>query len=132
METARSALQENDLVYLHIKATDIASHDMDPTGKREILSKIDDAIAPLISDELVIGITADHSTDSNTGRHTGDPIPSLIYNPCGRVDGCRSFSESACATGGLGRINSLGFLITFLDQMNQLENFRPKDGAYLF
>ncbi|MEW8219081.1 MAG: 2,3-bisphosphoglycerate-independent phosphoglycerate mutase [Candidatus Thiodiazotropha taylori] len=130
--TARSALKENDLVYLHIKATDIASHDMDPIAKREILSKIDDAIAPLISDELVIGITADHSTDSNTGRHTGDPIPSLIYNPYGRVDGCKSFSESACAIGGLGRINSLGFLITFLDQMNRLENFRPKDSTYLF
>jgi 2,3-bisphosphoglycerate-independent phosphoglycerate mutase len=132
VEIALNALKENDLVYLHIKATDIASHDLDPIGKREMLSKIDDAIAPLISDELVIGITADHSTDSNTGRHCGDPVPSLIYNPCGRVDGCKSFSELACASGGLGRINSLGFLITLLDQMNRLENFRPKDAAYIF
>lgn len=132
VEATISALAKHDLVYLHIKATDIASHDMDPIGKCEILSKIDDAIAPLISDELVIGITADHSTDSNTGRHTGDPVPSLIYNPCGRVDICKEFSESASASGGLGRINSLGFLLTLLDQMNRLENFKPKDSSYIF
>ncbi len=126
-----NALNDHDLVYLHIKATDIYSHDLDPAGKREMLQKIDDALAPLISDSLVIGITADHSTDTNTGRHSGDPIPSLIYNPLGRVDACRSFSELACSRGGLGRIDSSGFLLTMLDQMNRLENFRPKDGIYV-
>jgi 2,3-bisphosphoglycerate-independent phosphoglycerate mutase len=125
------ALDNHDMVYLHIKATDIYSHDLNPTGKREVLLKIDDAIAPLINDSRVIAITADHSTDTNTGRHTGDPIPSLIYNPRGRVDGCREFSELACNSGGLGRINSSGFLLTMLDQMNRLENFRAKDAIYL-
>jgi 2,3-bisphosphoglycerate-independent phosphoglycerate mutase len=130
--TTRQALGQHDLVYLHIKATDICSHDLDPNGKRELLTKIDNAITPLISDELVIAITADHCTDSNTGRHTGDPIPSLIYNPCGRIDSCQTFSESACASGGLGRVNSMGFLLTLLDQMNRLENFRPKDSTFIF
>lgn len=130
--TVLKALEKHDLVYLHIKATDIVSHDTDANGKREILLKIDDAITPLINDELVIGITADHSTDSNTGRHTGDPVPSLIYNPWGRRDACKEFSETECTRGGLGRINSFGFLLTFLDQMNQLENFRPKDSTYIF
>ncbi|MGD9170750.1 MAG: 2,3-bisphosphoglycerate-independent phosphoglycerate mutase [Candidatus Thiodiazotropha sp.] len=125
------ALEDHDMVYLHIKATDIYSHDLNPAGKREMLLKIDDAIAPLINDSRVIAITADHSTDTNTGRHTGDPIPSLIYNPRGRVDGCREFSELACSSGGLGRINSSGFLLTMLDQMNQLENFRTKDSAFI-
>ncbi|MCU7804483.1 MAG: 2,3-bisphosphoglycerate-independent phosphoglycerate mutase [Candidatus Thiodiazotropha sp. (ex Lucinoma borealis)] len=131
VKTAMQALDDHDMVYLHIKATDIYSHDQNPAGKREILSKIDDAIAPLISDSLVIAITADHCTDTNTGRHTGDPIPSLIYNPLGRIDGCQQFSELACAMGGLGRINSSGFLLTMLDQMNQLENFRPKDSSFI-
>lgn len=125
------ALDDHDMVYLHIKATDIHSHDLNPTGKCSMLSKIDDAIAPLISDSLVIAITADHSTDTNTGRHTGDPIPSLIYNPRGRVDGCRTFSELACSSGGMGRINSSGFIMTMLDQMNLLENFRPKDSDFI-
>ncbi len=131
VRTTIQALDDHDIVYLHIKATDIYSHDLDPTGKREMLLKIDDAIAPLITDSLVIAITADHSTDTNTGRHTGDPIPSLIYNPRGRVDGCMEFSELACNSGGLGRINSSGFLLSMLDQMNQLENFRPKDSVFV-
>ncbi|MEJ2610412.1 MAG: 2,3-bisphosphoglycerate-independent phosphoglycerate mutase [Candidatus Thiodiazotropha sp.] len=131
IKAVKEALSKHDLVYLHIKATDLFSHDLDPNGKREMLAKIDDAITPLLSDELVIAITADHSTDSNTGRHTGDPVPSLIYNPIGRIDACQSFSETACAIGGLGRINSSGFLFTLLDQMNRLENFRPKDSAFI-
>jgi 2,3-bisphosphoglycerate-independent phosphoglycerate mutase len=131
VRTTIQALDDHDMVYLHIKATDLYAHDLDPVGKREMLLRIDDAIAPLISDSLVIAITADHSTDSNTGRHTGDPIPSLIYNPQGRVDGCNGFSELACINGGLGRITSNGFLLTMLDQMNQLENFRPKDSAII-
>ncbi|MES9990416.1 MAG: 2,3-bisphosphoglycerate-independent phosphoglycerate mutase [Candidatus Thiodiazotropha sp.] len=131
VRTAMQALEDHDLVYLHIKATDIHSHDLNPTGKSDILARIDDAIAPLINDSLVIAITADHSTDSNTGRHTGDPIPSLIYNPIGRVDSCRTFSELACSQGGMGRINSSAFIMTMLDQMNLLENFRPKDSDFI-
>ncbi|MBT3061561.1 MAG: 2,3-bisphosphoglycerate-independent phosphoglycerate mutase [Candidatus Thiodiazotropha sp.] len=131
VKTAMEALEDHDMVYLHIKATDIHSHDLDPTGKCDILAKIDDAITPLISDSLVIAVTADHSTDTNTGRHTGDPIPSLIYNPRGRVDGCTAFSELACSSGGMGRINSSGFIMTMLDQMNLLENFRPKDSDFI-
>lgn len=132
VRTTIQALDDHDMVYLHIKATDIYAHDLNPNGKREQLQRIDDAIAPLISDSLVIAITADHSTDSNTGRHTGDPIPSLIYNPLGRVDGCKGFSELACTGGGLGRITSNGFLLSMLDQMNQLKNFRPKDSAFIY
>ncbi|MET0065569.1 MAG: hypothetical protein ABW076_04415 [Candidatus Thiodiazotropha sp.] len=132
IQVTEQALTEHDLVYLHIKATDLFSHDLDPVGKREILSLIDDAIAPLISEDRVIAITADHSTDSNTGRHTGDPVPSLIYNPCGRVDASESFSEKSCSLGGLGRIGSREFLLTLLDQMNRLENYRSTDRSFLF
>ena len=130
--TALAALKHHDLVYLHINAPATTSHKMNPNSKREILLRIDNAITPLINDELIIGITADHSTDSNTGRNTGDPVPSLIYNPCGRIDQCKEFNESACGRGGLGRISSFGFLLTFLDQMSRLEDFTPKDGSYIF
>ncbi|MEJ2424458.1 MAG: 2,3-bisphosphoglycerate-independent phosphoglycerate mutase [Candidatus Thiodiazotropha sp.] len=132
VKATEQALSEHDLVFLHIKATDLFSHDLDPAGKREILMRIDDAIAPLINDERVIAVTADHSTDSNTGRHTGDPVPSLIYNPYGRVDRCETFSEQSCTIGGLGRIGSREFLLTLLDQMNSLENYRARDRHVLF
>ncbi len=128
---SKLALQEHDLVYLHIKGPDICSHDLDPAGKCGIVERIDNALAPLLCDDLVIGITGDHSTDSNSGRHTGDPVPCLLYAPQGRVDSCQSFSELESSRGGLGRINSLGFLTSMLDMMNVLENYHPDD-AVLF
>jgi 2,3-bisphosphoglycerate-independent phosphoglycerate mutase len=127
---SRVALLEHDLVFLHIKGPDICSHDLDPATKRLLLSNIDDAIAPLLEESLVIGITGDHSTDSNTGRHSGDPLPGLIYGPQCRIDGCLTFGERSCAAGGLGRINSSGFLVSMLDQMNRLENLKLEDADF--
>ncbi len=129
---AMLALNEHDLVYLHIKGPDICSHDLDPIAKRDLLESFDDAIAPLLQDELVIGITGDHSTDSNTGRHSGDPVPSLLYAPHSRLDHNHVFGEASCAQGGLSRINSFGFLTSLLDQMNRLENFHSEDANLFF
>jgi 2,3-bisphosphoglycerate-independent phosphoglycerate mutase len=130
VEVAQVALREHDIVFLHIKGPDICSHDLNPAAKRKMLTKIDDVIAPLMNESLVIAITGDHSTDSNTGRHTGDPMPGMICGPQCRIDSSRAFGESACAGGGLGRINSSGFLLTMLDQMNRLENFMPDDRKF--
>jgi 2,3-bisphosphoglycerate-independent phosphoglycerate mutase len=124
---SKLALQEHDLVYLHVKGPDICSHDQNPAAKRDLLESIDNALAPLVSEDLVIGITGDHSTDSNSGRHTGDPVPSLVYAPYGRIDACQTFSELAASRGGLGRITSLGFLTSMLDLMNLLDNYHPDD-----
>lgn len=130
VETVRVALRRHDLVFLHIKGPDICSHDHDPAGKRLLLGRIDDAIAPLMDEALVIGITGDHSTDSNTGRHSGDPVPGLIYGPQCRIDSCIEFGERSCAGGGLGRIDSTGFLVTLLDQMNIPENLGLEDADF--
>ncbi len=86
----RDALDIHDMVYLHIKATDILSHDKNPVGKRDFLQKIDSALGNLDCESLVIGITGDHSTDSNTGNHCGDPVPSLLYAPGCRIDSVRN------------------------------------------
>jgi len=124
--TARNALEDHDLVFLHIKGPDICSHDLDPLAKRRLLTEIDNAVAPLVRDDLVIAVTGDHSTDSNSGRHTGDPVPGLIHAPGGRQDNARAFGEASCCSGGLGRIDSSGFLVSLLDHMNRLENFKPE------
>jgi 2,3-bisphosphoglycerate-independent phosphoglycerate mutase len=125
-----AALQDHDLVYLHIKAPDIFSHDRDPEGKRAFLEKVDAAIAPLLLLDIVVGISADHSTDSNTGRHCGDPVPSLLCAPTGRRDLCREFGETQCISGGLGRIPARAFLLTLLDEMGRIQNYRTLDSPY--
>ncbi len=126
----RDALDRYDLVFLHIKGTDISAHDLDPLAKRAFLERVDDALLPLLSDELVIGVSGDHSTDCNTGRHCGDPVPSILYAPHGRRDTCQTFGETACMGGGLGRISATSFLASLLDAMGCVANFRPADRLY--
>lgn len=131
VEAVRHALESHDLVYLHIKGTDTYGHDKDPRGKARLMERIDSAIAPLLNTDLVVGISADHSTDSTSGRHCGDPVPSIIYAPNGRIDTCQSFGETECARGGLGRISANAFLLTLMDAMDRLHEYRPSDARFL-
>lgn len=124
---AETALKEHDLVFLHIKGPDICAHDLDPEGKRGLLERVDAALAPLLHLGLVIGVTGDHSTDSNSGKHVGDPVPSLLVAPHGRRDHCSRFGEADCAAGGLGRVSATGFLCAMLDSMGWLHRFKPED-----
>lgn len=130
ISAARLALHDHDLVFLHIKAPDICAHDLEPDKKRRCLEQVDEALLPLLSDNLVIGVSGDHSTDSTTGSHCADPVPSLVYYPTTRKDDCQYFNETSCMRGGLGRIPATGFLLTILDAMRALPNYRPEDQAF--
>jgi len=123
----REAVREHDLVYLHIKAADVCAHDREPIGKKDFIERIDAALAPLLVDNLVIGVTADHSTDSSSGSHCGDPVPALLYEAGGRMDGCRVFGEAACINGGLGRITASEFFRIFLDSMGCVQQYQSAD-----
>ncbi len=125
-----AALGEHEIVFLHIKIPDIHAHDKNPGGKQESLERIDNALLPLLREDVVLGITADHTTDSNTGRHCGDPVPSLVCSASGRRDRCSEFGEIHCQGGGLGRISGSAFLLTMLDEMECLQNYQTADSAY--
>ena len=125
-----AALDGHDLVFLHIKCPDICSHDRDPVGKRDVLQLIDSQLSCLPISSMVIGVTGDHSTDSSTGRHCGDPVPSVIRAPGGRRDERSTFGEMDCGHGAMGRISGTGFLCGILDGMGVLPNARPSDMAF--
>ncbi len=126
-----AALQTRDLVYIHIKGMDIAAHDRDPQGKAGLIARFDTALGKLDTRNLVVGICADHSTDSRLGEHTGDPVPVAIYNPFGRRDRVDQYNETECISGSLGRITAQGFLVSVLDAMGCLSNFKSSEiGLY--
>jgi 2,3-bisphosphoglycerate-independent phosphoglycerate mutase len=131
INAALAALNDHDLVFLHIKAPDIFAHDRDPLGKSAMLETIDNALAILYREEMLIGVTANYSSDSNTGCHCGDPVPAVLYSPAGRRDTCREFGEAGCLNGGLGRITGQGFLLTLLDAMGAMPAYRTIDSAFL-
>ncbi len=121
------ALQTHDLAYIHIKGMDIAAHDRDPKGKADLIARFDTALGKLDIDNLVVGVCADHSTDSRLGEHTGDPVPVTIYSPFGRRDRVERYNETGCISGSLGRITAQGFLVSVLDAMGCLSNFKSSE-----
>lgn len=124
VSAALGALESHDFVFVHVKGADVASHDLNPKAKKKFIEKVDAAIAPLLNRDLVIGVTGDHSTDSNSGRHTGDPVPAILTGPRMRRDSGSEFSESACVAGGLGHLPATSFLCGCLDLMNVMRNHR--------
>ncbi len=127
---AQTALQTHDLVYLHIKGTDTAAHDRNPLAKAEIINRFDSTLEKVNLQHTVLGVCADHSTDSYRGEHNGDSVPVLIHNPSGRKDRVNRFNETDCITGALGRLTAQGFLTSVLDAMGCLSSYKASDGEY--
>jgi len=110
-QAALAALQSNDLAYVHVKAPDICAHDRQPEAKRDFLQRLDGAVAALIGRDIVIALSADHTTDSNRGMHTADPVPTLLFYPRCEPGICGiKFGELACRNGTMERQTSGEFL----------------------
>jgi len=117
---ALAALGDHDIAYVHVKASDLCAHDRKPLDKRDFLERLDRALTPLLAAGVVVALSSDHTTDSNTGTHTADPVPSLIFNPLERqpnADSKPNFGETACRMGSLPRLRSFEFLDRVLSQM---------------
>ena len=117
---ALASLQNHDMAYVHVKASDLCAHDRNPLAKRDFLERLDRALAPLAAAGVVVALSSDHTTDSNTGAHTADPVPSLIFDPLRPPAGPAltiNFGETACREGTLPRLRSLEFLDRILAAM---------------
>lgn len=115
IEVAVSALKNHDIVFVHVKAPDICSHDRKPLAKRDFLERLDEAMEPLLHIGAVIALGADHTTDSNSGFHTADPVPALIWQPFNiRPEVTLKFGESGCKDGNMARQLSNDFLAKVL------------------
>jgi 2,3-bisphosphoglycerate-independent phosphoglycerate mutase len=114
---ALQALATHDIVYVHVKGPDLCAHDRLPLAKRDFLERLDLALTPLLGAKVVVALTSDHTTDSNLGWHTADPVPSLIFDPSVQrpaeapaPSAAPSFGESLCRQGNLPRQRSQQFL----------------------
>ncbi len=103
-----AALKTHDFLLLHFKAPDVYGHDNDPVGKMRFIEKIDMALGRLLGSlgnlNVVICVTADHSTPCSVMNHSSDPVPVLIRGRGLRVDDVTLFSESEVSKGGLGHV----------------------------
>jgi 2,3-bisphosphoglycerate-independent phosphoglycerate mutase len=119
---ALNALQDHDMAFVHVKAPDLCAHDRKPLAKRDFIERLDGALGPLLTAGVVVALSSDHTTDSNTGAHTADPVPSLIFSPPGRGASSGAgfnFGESACRDGALSRLRSFELLDRIVEKMGR-------------
>ena len=115
-----------DFILVNVDGADEAGHDGDTIGKRDFIEKIDPIMKDLDAmDDIVLFVTADHSTPVSIMDHSGDPVPVFLKAPGLRVDDVTEYGERAAAKGGLCRIRGSDVIYIIRDLMNEM----PKFGA---
>ena len=119
---AKQALEKYDFVFTHVKATDSLAEDGNPVGKKEFIEKCDIAAKELLDlpDNVLLVITADHSTACELKAHSADPVPILFCSNHVRIDEVDAFNERAFVKGGLGRIEGKDVMPEVMNIMGRL------------
>lgn len=111
---AADSLERHHLVVVHLKGADIAAHDCRPDKKVAYLEAVDHELGKLLEAwgdrPLLVAVASDHATLSESGQHSADPVPVLLWGPEVEADGARRFTEREAAEGGLGRFPLQGLL----------------------
>jgi 2,3-bisphosphoglycerate-independent phosphoglycerate mutase len=102
------AIQDHDLVYVHVEATDEAGHAKDLELKIQCIEMLDDRLVrPILEGvektglEVAVAVLADHPTPVSTGVHAGDPVPVAILRPGDSPDNTTCFDEEQARTGSI-------------------------------
>jgi 2,3-bisphosphoglycerate-independent phosphoglycerate mutase len=120
LEAAFKALKKSDLVVVHVKGADIASHDKRPDLKAAFLESVDEALSRQLAKydrPLRVAVASDHATLSESGQHAADPLPVLIWGEGIEADETEAFDEQAVAGGSLERF-PLQLLLSRLFQLS--------------
>jgi len=120
-KAAVDALKENDLVYLHIEASDEAGHEGDVELKTKTIEYLDQRVVKYIIDEtkkmdeeVAIAVLPDHPTPCALKTHTREPVPFIIYKPGNKADAVEVYDEFSVEKGALGLLKGDEFIKTFL------------------
>lgn len=127
VEAALKALEEYDLIFFHVKATDNVSHDKNPRRKVEVIEWISRELTPLVdkvqAEGYYLALTGDHTTPSEIGEHKGDPVPLAIMGPDVRRDDVKRFDEISCAKGSLCRIRGIDLMRILMNYLGRVHLF---------
>jgi 2,3-bisphosphoglycerate-independent phosphoglycerate mutase len=127
VSVAVEAMKENDLVFLHIKAPDVASHNGDFEQKVRTIEGIDDGMEGIVrSVDLArdyVVITSDHATPVALRDHSADPVPILIAGPDFDISEVTGFSERTAARGNLGRLLATHLMPILMNRLGRIAKF---------
>jgi 2,3-bisphosphoglycerate-independent phosphoglycerate mutase len=120
-KAAIDALEEVDLVYLHIEASDEAGHEGDYELKRRTIEYLDSRVVKYILEEIgkmddnvAVALLPDHYTPCSVRTHTTDPVPFIIYRPGDQPDSVVSYNEESAKQGYYGLLKGDEFIKALL------------------
>lgn len=116
-DAALEALKTDDLVYLHIEASDEAGHEGDVRLKIQTIEDLDHRIVGPIfqalqtwKEPVAIAVLPDHPTPCSIRTHTNVPVPFLIYRPGDEPDPVMTFDEFSVENGKYGLLEKDEFI----------------------
>jgi 2,3-bisphosphoglycerate-independent phosphoglycerate mutase len=101
---ALAALDDHDLVVVHVESPDEEGHAGDVEGKIAAIEAIDREIAGVLVERLAemrVLAMPDHPTPIELMTHVGAPVPFVRAGPGVRANGGVAFTEAAAAATGL-------------------------------
>ena len=102
---ALAALDEYDVIVIHIEATDEAAHAGSIDEKVEAIQRIDNEVVGQIGawrrDSLRVLIMPDHPTPIEIRTHSPDPVPFMLWGEGFTSNGARRFTEAEADKTGL-------------------------------
>lgn len=123
---AIKAFDKYDFILINMKGPDVYGHDSNAEGKVKCIEKIDEALGILkheMPPNLIVAITADHSTPVDVMDHSADPVPLCVFGDGVRTDDVTEYDERSLAKGGLCRIEGKNLLPMLQDLANRHEKF---------
>jgi 2,3-bisphosphoglycerate-independent phosphoglycerate mutase len=121
-QAAINALKTNDLVYVHVEATDEAGHEGNAALKIKALEYLDSRLVKPIFEQtqqmqepVTIAVLPDHATPCALRTHTRDAVPFLIYNPHLPADSVQLYNEESVKAGHYGTLTSNQFIKALLN-----------------
>lgn len=104
IEGALAALDDHDLVFVHVEAPDEEGHSGNVSGKVAAIEAIDREMVSVLRnrlDEVRVLVMPDHPTPIELKTHVGEAVPFVMAGPGLGVNGGTEFREVAAAATGL-------------------------------
>ena len=102
---ALAALNEYDLVVIHIEAPDEAAHAGSIDDKVEAIGRIDSEVLSRLrayqGDDLRVLVMPDHATPIKSQTHTDEPVPFLLWGGGFTTHNAKRFTEVEAESTGL-------------------------------
>jgi len=107
VDAALTALQDQDLVFVHVEAPDEAGHKGELNLKIQAIEDFDArVVGPMLEGLKNLGehrvlVMCDHLTPVAVKTHTPEPVPFVLYDSRHSQENSRPYSEAAAQASGL-------------------------------